>query len=91
MEFTALNQKGACQQDCMHLSFSWDPSERPTREQMEHAAKSALEALGMKNAKALFIAHKAEDYAHVHIVASRIDPATGYRYDLAGSWRTLSR
>jgi ATP-dependent exoDNAse (exonuclease V) alpha subunit len=91
MEFDALNQKGACQQDCMHLSLAWRPGEKPTREQMEEAARSALAALGMKNAKALFVAHNDEDYSHVHIVASRIDPATGYRYDLAGSWRTLSK
>ena len=34
----------------------------------------ALEALGMGNAKALFVAHNDEDYAHVHIVASKINP-----------------
>ena len=90
MEFEALNQKGACQQDCLHLSLAWRPGEKPTREQMEEAARGALEALGMGNAKALFVAHNDEDYAHVHIVASRINPETGYRYDLAKSWRTLS-
>ena len=51
---------------------------------------SALDALGMGNAKALFVAHNDEDYAHVHIVASKINPGTGRAYDLAGSWRTLS-
>jgi Ti-type conjugative transfer relaxase TraA len=90
MEFDALNQRGQCRQDCMHLSLSWRPGEKPTREQMEEAAHGALDALGMGNAKALFVAHNDEDYSHVHIVASRIDPATGYRYDLAKSWRTLS-
>ena len=44
----------------------------------------------MGNAKALFVAHNDEDYAHVHIVASKINPETGRAYDLAGSWRTLS-
>ena len=41
-----------------------------------------LKALGMGNAKALFVAHNDEDYAHVHIVASKINPATGRAYDL---------
>jgi Ti-type conjugative transfer relaxase TraA len=90
MEFDALNQKGACNQDCVHLSLAWRIGEKPTREQMEEAAKSALAALGMGNAKALFVAHDDEDYAHVHIVASKINPATGRAYDLAASWRTLS-
>ena len=56
---------------------------QPTREEMEEAARSALEALGMGNAKAIFVAHNDEDYAHVHIVASKINPATGRAYDLA--------
>jgi hypothetical protein len=91
MEFDALNQKEQAQQDCMHLSLSWRPGEKPTREQMEEAARDALKTLGMGNAKALFVAHDDEDYAHVHIVASNINPATGYRYDLAASQRKLSK
>jgi Ti-type conjugative transfer relaxase TraA len=90
MEYDARWQKGQAQQDCMHLSLSWRPGEQPTREQMEEAAHDALKALGMANAKALFVAHDDEDYAHVHIVASNINPATGYRYDLAASQRKLS-
>ena len=94
MEFEALNQKSRtkqCEQDCVHLSLSWARGETPGREEMERAAKSALEALGMGNARALFVAHNDEDYAHVHIVASKINPDTGYAYDLAKSYRTLSK
>ena len=91
MEFDALNQRGECRQDCLHLSLAWRPGEKPTREQMENAARDALKALGMGNAKAIFIAHNDEDYSHVHIVASRINPETGRQYDLLGSWRTLSK
>jgi Ti-type conjugative transfer relaxase TraA len=92
MEFDALNQTGRtqCRLDCVHLSLSWRPGEKPTREHMEEAAHSALEALGMSNAKAIFVAHSDEDFRHVHIIASKINPATGRVYDLAGSWRTLS-
>ena len=93
MEFDSLNQNSRtkkCEQDCVHLALSWSRSEKPTREEMEEAAHSALAELGMGNAKALFFAHNDEDYAHVHIVASKINPVTGRAYDLAGSWRTLS-
>jgi hypothetical protein len=56
MEFDALNQTGRtqCRQDCVHLSLAWRPGEKPTQEQMEEAARSALESLGMGNAKAIF-------------------------------------
>jgi Ti-type conjugative transfer relaxase TraA len=94
MEFDSLNQRSRtrqCEQDCVHLALSWKPGEKPSRLEMEETAREALKALGMENAKALFVAHNDEDYAHVHIIASKINPATGRAYDLAGSYRTLSR
>src|SRR3954454_2443574 len=93
MEFDALHQTSRtrqCEQDCVHISLAWRPGEKPTREQMEAAAHGALAGLGMDNAKAIFVAHNDEDYAHVHIVASKINPDTGCAYDLAASWRKLS-
>ena len=93
MEFDALNQTSRtrrCEQDCVHLSLGWAPGEKPTQKEMEAAARDALKAIGMENARALFVAHNDEDYAHVHIVASKINPDTGRAYDLAKSWRTLS-
>jgi Ti-type conjugative transfer relaxase TraA len=94
MEFDALNQASRtrrCEKDCVHLSLGWRPGEQPTREQMEAAALDALKAIGMGNAKALFSAHNDEDYAHVHIVASKINPDTGRAYDLKGNYLKLSR
>lgn len=93
MEFDALNQKSRtrqCEQDCVHIALGWRPGDKPTREQMEKAAHKALEAIGMGNARALFVAHNDEDYKHLHIIASKINPETGRAYDLKGSWRTLS-
>jgi Ti-type conjugative transfer relaxase TraA len=94
MEFDALNQASRtrlCEKDCVHLSLGWRPGERPTRDQMEAAARDALKAIGMENAKALLSAHNDEDYAHVHIVASKINPETGRAYDLKGNYLKLSR
>ena len=94
MEFDALNQGSKtriCEQDCVHLSLSWARGETPSREDMEAAARDALGALGMSNAKALFVAHDDEDYAHLHIVASKINPDTGRAYDLERSHRKLSK
>jgi Ti-type conjugative transfer relaxase TraA len=93
MEFDALNQRSKtrkCTQDCVHISLGWRPGDKPTRQEMEATAQSSLKALGMGNARAIFVAHNDEDYAHVHIVASKINPETGRAYDLERSQRKLS-
>src|SRR5262249_28871967 len=80
MEFAASHQTSRtkrCEKDALHLSLSWHPDERPTRAQMEEAARDALKALGMENARAVFAAHNDTDHQHLHIVASRINPDTG--------------
>ena len=90
MEFAAQNQASKtkkCIQDCVHIELSWAPGETPSHKEMMEAARSALAAQGMGNAMALVYSHHDEDYAHVHIVASKINPDTGYAYDLLGSWR----
>jgi hypothetical protein len=94
MEFEAQNQTSTtrpCLKDCVHLSLGWKPGETPTVSQMQEAAKEALAAIGMANARALFAIHTDEGYAHIHIVASKIDPATGRAYDLKSNYLKLSK
>jgi Ti-type conjugative transfer relaxase TraA len=94
MEFDALNQTSRtkrCEKDCVHLALGWHPGENPSREEMERAAHEALKSLGMENARAIFAAHTDENYSHIHIVASKINPETGKAYDLRGNYLTLSR
>jgi Ti-type conjugative transfer relaxase TraA len=94
MEFDAQNQSSRtrrCEMDCVHLSLCWRPGEQPTREQMAAAAQDVLASMGMGNARALFAAHNDEGYAHIHIVASKINPETGKAYDLKGNYLKLSR
>jgi hypothetical protein len=93
MEFDAQHQASKtkkCVYDCVHIVLAWERGETPTREEMEEAARSHLKAQGMGNAKAVWVAHNDEDYFHLHIIASKINPATGNAYDLAGSWRKAS-
>ena len=66
-----------CVEDCLHLSLSWDIDENPTRAEMEAAAHSALERLGMAKARAIFAAHTDTDHKHLHLVISRINPENG--------------
>lgn len=94
MEFAAQNQASRtrpCVNDCLHLSLGWRPGETPSIAEMEAAALEALKALGMENARALFAIHSDETYAHIHIIASKIDPATGCAYDLKENYLKLSR
>ena len=71
------NKTKKCDKDVLHLVLSWRTGENPTRQEMEQAAKEALTAIGMENARAIFVAHNDTKNPHLHIVASRIDPTTG--------------
>ncbi len=85
MEWNAMPDNQAsrsrkCEKDCLHASLSWEKGQEPTAAEMTEAAKSFLKSLGMENALAVFVAHNDTDHRHLHIVASRIDPATGKTY-----------
>jgi hypothetical protein len=82
MEFQALPHNQASktrklENDCFHASLSWGDGQQPSKEEMTEAAQSFLKAVGLEKARAVFIAHDDTDHAHLHIVASRIDPETG--------------
>ena len=70
----------------MHLSLGWRPGRTADPRTDGGGRPRALKAIGMGNAKALFAAHNDEGYAHLHIVASKINPATGRAYDLKGNY-----
>jgi hypothetical protein len=72
-----------CELDCLHMSLSWEPGQNPTRAEMVEAARGSLKALGMEAAQAVFVAHDDTAHKHLHIVASRIDPATGKTFSQA--------
>jgi hypothetical protein len=81
MEWNGLpeNQAGKTRKldnDCLHASLSWGDGQKPDRAEMIEAAQSFLKAIGLEKARAVFIAHDDTDHAHLHIVASRIDPET---------------
>src|SRR3954447_6441181 len=48
MEFDAFNQASKtrrCEQDCVHISLSWRPGEKPSQKEMEVSAHEALKSL----------------------------------------------
>jgi AAA domain/Relaxase/Mobilisation nuclease domain len=82
MEWNGLpeNQAGKTRKldlDCLHASLSWGDGQKPDRAEMIEAGHSFLKAIGLEKAQAVFIAHDDTDHAHIHVVASRIDPETG--------------
>jgi hypothetical protein len=93
MEWAAQNQSSKtkkCVEDCLHLSLSWDIDENPTRAEMEAAAHSVLAKLGMANARAIFAAHNDTEHRHLHLVISRIDPASGKAFSNSFDTEILS-
>ena len=85
MEWNALPQHQTsktlkCEKDCLHASISWEKGAEPGKDDMIAAAQGFLKSLGMENAQAVFVAHHDTPHAHVHIVASRIDPESGLTY-----------
>ena len=44
---------------------------------MLQAGTEFLTAVGLEKARAVFVTHNDTDHAHIHVVASRIDPETG--------------
>ena len=91
MEFDALNQRGQCRQDCVHLMLAWRPGEKPRRASIWRNRSTARLPLSAWRTPRRFISRTAdEDYRHIHVVASKINPETGYAYDLKGNYLQLS-
>jgi hypothetical protein len=70
-----------CAKDALHISLSWAPGQTPDRIEKIEAGQTFLKALGMENSMALFYDHNDKSYAHIHVVASRVNPETGMAYE----------
>jgi hypothetical protein len=103
MAYTAMRQKeikaragGSSRgRKCTHpvycYSLSWEPSERPTNEEMLAAAQDTLKHLGMSRNEALFVVHKDEPHPHIHVIVNRIHPDTGIAAPLPNDFLVFSR
>lgn len=59
-----------------HLSISWEPTDKPSKEQMIEVADRVLRAAGLDRSQALIVAHNDTQHAHVHLFINRVDPET---------------
>ena len=90
----AIIMEATADQNCLigkpvhHISISWAPEDRPSREQMEYAASRVLDRLGLKEHEAVIVAHNDRAYAHLHVMANRVHPGTGLAWS---AWRDYGR
>jgi len=90
----AIIMEATADQNCLigkpvhHISISWAPEDRPSREQMEYAADRVLDRLGLKEHEAVIVAHNDRSYAHLHVMVNRVHPETGHAWS---AWRDYGR
>jgi len=68
------NRRG--QDPVYHFQLTWQPGERPSREQWESAAKRAIADLGYAEHQYLIVAHDDKAHFHVHIMLNKVHPET---------------
>ena len=73
------------------FTLSWHPSENPTQQEMISAVLEAATELGLEKLPLILVAHSDRDHAHVHVIASRIDPETGRAKNIHEPKKKLSR
>ena len=77
-EQAGVKKTGRSSKDAvMHLSLSWDPEQKPTREEMSDFARRALAALKAEDRQAMVICHSDAKHPHVHVIVNRVSPTDG--------------
>jgi len=73
----------------VHISLSFDPQEKLTKEKLQDIAKSYMDQIGFGNQPYLVYQHHDAGHPHVHVVTTNIT-AEGKRIDMNNIGRTLS-
>lgn len=58
-------------------SLAWHETDQPSREEMEKAAFSSLEKLGLKDHEAVIVAHQDQKHPHIHVITNLVNKETG--------------
>ncbi len=74
-----------------HLTIGFDPADRPTRDEMEHAVKRTLGALGLEENMAITAAHGDAYFAHTHTMVARWDYWTARLVEASNSYYVITR
>ncbi len=73
----------------VHISLSFDPQEKLTKEKLQDIAKSYMDQIGFGNQPYLVYQHHDAGHPHVHIVTTNIT-TEGKRIDMNNIGRTMS-
>ena len=90
LELEALDPIGHREKRPEHLILAWRIGDTPTREQMEAAARGALTAIGMEDARAYWVGYRDDERAQLRIVASKRQSEAAGIYDLKSDRLGLS-
>ena len=65
---------GHVQRPVYHVIVSFDPSDRPTDDEVRQAADRTLKDLGLERHQALIVRHSDTEHPHVHLMVNRVGP-----------------
>ena len=65
---------GHVQRPVYHVIVSFDPSDRPTDDEVRQAADRTLKDLGLERHQALLVRHSDTEHPHVHLMVNRVGP-----------------
>ena len=65
---------GHVQRPVYHVIVSFDPSDRPTGDEVRQAADRTLKDLGLERHQALIVRHSDTEHPHVHLMVNRVGP-----------------
>jgi hypothetical protein len=71
--------------------LAWAPDQNPDRAHMIEFGRRSLDALGLADHEALFVAHNDTDHLHLHVIANRVHPVTGLMAKMSQDRIALSR
>ncbi len=71
--------------------LAWAPDQDPNREEMIAFGLRSMEALGVADHEALFVAHNDTPHKHLHVILNRVHPETGLMAKMSHDRNLLSR
>lgn len=71
--------------------LAWAPDQNPSRDEMISFGMRSMEALGVEDHEALFVAHDDTEHKHLHVILNRVHPVTGLMAKMSHDRNLLSR
>lgn len=72
MRHTANDHPRKPKNPVIHISVSWEETDRPSEAQMRQVAYQVLQKMDLEDHQAVVVAHRDTDHRHLHIVANQV-------------------